>query len=75
MAAGGRRRKTFGIRRGRGKDDALFAARQHLDIAPAQRLGQTAMLVLDWKQAFDVSNMDVFITALRRLCVPIKIIE
>ena len=45
------------------EEDAIFAARRHIELACAQRNGQVMLLALDWKKAFDSVNVDALLNA------------
>ena len=65
----------FGFRKHRGTNDAIFAARRHLELAWAHRIGGLAMLALDWRQAFDSINTECLLVALHRFGLPDKVVE
>ena len=59
-------KSQFGFRPGHSTEDAIFAARRHIELACAQRNGQVMLLALDWKKAFDSVNVDALLNALSR---------
>lgn len=56
----------FGFRPGHCTEDAIFAARRHIELACAQRDGKVTLLALDWKKAFDSVNVEALLNALSR---------
>ena len=58
--------RQFGFRSGRSTEDALFIVRKRVEQAFSARQGQTLLLALDWRQAFDCIMPDRVILALKR---------
>ena len=57
----------YGFRKRRSAEDALYAARRHIELAWARRHGRVSLLALDWKKAFDSLTLSGLLDALRRL--------
>ena len=60
----------LGFRSGYGTQDALFAARRHLEEMWATKNGSIAMLALDWSSAFDSVSPEWLAYALRPFGMP-----
>ena len=60
----------FGFRKGRCTEDAIYVALRKVEQACARRNGQTRLLALDWKKAFDSINLASLLDALRRFGLP-----
>ena len=60
----------FGFRKGRCTENAIYVALRKVEQACARRNGQTRLLALDWKKAFDSINLTSLLDALRRFGLP-----
>ena len=65
----------FGFRSSCSTEDAIYIARRRIELARAQRNGSVVLVALDWKKAFDSINLLSLRDALRRIGMPIEVLD
>lgn len=64
----------YGFRKDKSTAQAIYVARRLLDLSDRQGTNLT-MILLDWEKAFDKIDQDRMLEALKRLCVPDRILK
>ena len=65
----------FGFRSGRSTLEAVFVLRRRIDVAWAQKSGQSLIMALDWAKAFDAIDPQAMLAALHRFGLPSHVLE